>query len=421
MAKIPAPLSLVRSSAASLPVCLAIFALAGCTTTPATPKKLCEGVVLVSQNGASLYAQAQKAYAEVRLTDPQGPTRDSQMSQVMRLLDGAITNDSMAVLFHSKLADMRLESGQVDRAGAGYEKCRAMCRDWVPAWLGLAAVAARQGDFNAADSYLQSARLALNNVQNPADEKKDEPDFFAILGLNLDTSSDEQPDPDDPTLDKDGQLRLLVNWLQSSEAWTIENPDLVQTTGGKQVVESGRLMRRLRARIEYHAALVLAARGANSTEVFKALDYALQWDPDFFAAKIEKAALLHKIGEFQAAERLLRPYVDSANELLSSNAPLLLEMASIYTDWYVHTKESATADLADAYFAKLHEVNPDHASGYIKRAELYLTAGTELKRSDTLNTAVQCLDRAKQTLGRDTAEAAALRTKLADAQAKVGG
>jgi tetratricopeptide (TPR) repeat protein len=95
---------------------------------------------------------------------------------------------------------------------------------------------------------------------------------------------------------------------------------------------------------------------------------------------------------------------------------MLYEMAAIYTDWYIADLETTLADHADALYDKLHKLNPNHAEGYIKRAQLYLAAGTKLRRADTLRTAIACLDKAKSITGKEALEVGTLRAEIGRAQ-----
>jgi len=407
--------------AKTIVACLFIGSLSGCTSTgdaPAVPR-ICKNITLVSRNGGDFYTRARTQYAEIRAADLRGPALDAQMTQVLRQLDGAITNDPRAMLFHSKLADMYAESGQADKAQSHYETARKLCDDWVPAWIGLAHLATQNGAHDDARSYLNSAKVALERVQGTAAPKQKEPDFFAILGINIPPDPTPGKSPDDPTLGDDAALRQIVNHLQESEAWTIENPALLEKgLSGASVVQSAGLFRRLRARIEYENALIRLSEKAPPAEMLKALDYSLQWDPDFFPAKIETAVQLRAGGNYQEAERILRPYVDSSDAKLSNNGRLLFEMASIYTDWFKQSKDAEISDLAEKYFARLYQVNPQHAEGFLKRAEHYLNAGTHFKRADMFTTGIACLDEAKKLNGgKDTAAITGLRGQFAKAQA----
>jgi tetratricopeptide (TPR) repeat protein len=406
-------------SAASLAVIVLLLSLTGCNTpAPATPR-ICPGIVPVSRNGADYYAKARAQYALIRAQDLRDEPLNQQMTQVLRQLDGAITNDPRCMLFHTKQADMLIEAGQGNKAQEHYETARKICEDWVPSWIGLADLATRNGAYSDARSYLKSAQAALDHIAGQTKSKEATPDFFAILGINIPKQQAPGKSPDDPSLSDDDALRLVVNHLQESEAWTIENPGLLiqGATPGTTIVQSANLTRRLRARIEYQTVLIRLAEKASPADLLKGLDYVLQWDADFFPAKIETAVQLRATGNHQEAERILRPYVDSSDPKLANNGRLLFEMASIYTDWFKQGKDSKVADLADEYFDRLHKVNARHAEGYVKRAELYLAAGTLFKRPDTLKAAIHCLDQAKSIYGKDDAAITALRGQIAKAQA----
>ena len=399
---------------------LALAPLTGCNTSPA-PARVCEGVRLVSVNGATLYSQARTYYTGIRILDLQGKPLEQEMNNVMRLLDGAITNDPKCALFQTKMADMQMEAGQVQAAGSAYEQTRQLCEDWVPAWIGMAHVSTRKGDLDSARNYLRGATASLNQIQGAAKPLEDVPDFWSALGLNIPRQKQPDKSPNDPSLSDDESLQLLVNHLQESEAWTIENPGLlIQGQGGVSQVQPGKLFRRVHARIEYHYALIELQAGTGPDAVLAKLDRSLEWDPDFFPAKIEKAAQFRLSGKLQEAERLLRPYLDSADPKLSNNGRLLYEMAGIYTDWYVKEKDTQLADRADAYFSKLHTLNPKHAEGFVKRAELYLATGTALKRNDILDNAITCVNHARTIRGSDTPEATKLRADIAKAKAAIG-
>lgn len=421
------PCLLRRGAVLLMALCsMALLALlGGCSNTPSKPKAdLCPGVVRVSNSGASLFSAAQQRYAQIRLMDLQGKRLESELSEVMKLLDGAITNDRRAAIFHSKMGDIRLEAGQVGQAEGYYNRSRELCQEWVPAWIGLAKVATQRGDLAGADSYLNSAAQAMAKLERGAEPKaKQQPNFFlAALGVNLPATPEPKKDPNDPTYEEDEKLRILVSWLQANEAWVVENGGLVSPTGELKVVKTGDLFRRLKATIAFQRVLMTLAEGAEPQAVLTGLDYVLQWDPNYFPARIEQAVQLRKLNNFKDAERLLLPMVaNPANPVLSNSAKLNYEMAAIYTDWFKQTKEARTADAADQFFSKLHTLNGEHVDGYIKRADLYLAAGTEFKRDETLVAGLTCLDHARNNLGRETPEIASLRTQLQQARQKIAG
>jgi tetratricopeptide (TPR) repeat protein len=149
-------------------------------------------------------------------------------------------------------------------------------------------------------------------------------------------------------------------------------------------------------------------------------DKVFEWDPDFFPARIEKAAEYRKAGQPREAERMLRPYIDSRDPKVADNCRLLYEMGAIYTDWYIQggsEKETADASrLAEEAFTKLHRLNPRHATGWIKRAELYTVAGTRAKRKDTLKDARQWLANAREILKTDTPEMQRIAKQISEAE-----
>jgi len=96
----------------------------------------------------------------------------------------------------------------------------------------------------------------------------------------------------------------------------------------------------------------------------------------------------------------------------------LYEMASIYTDWYIGEIKSADAEsisrLAEQAFVRLHQVNPEHGPGWIKRAQLYVAAGSKAGKRKTLEDARQWLENAKESLGlkQDTEEMRTIRDQI---------
>jgi len=153
-------------------------------------------------------------------------------------------------------------------------------------------------------------------------------------------------------------------------------------------------------------------------------DKVFEWDPDFFPARIEKAALLRRLGSWREAERMLRPYVDSADPKLANNARLLYEMASVYTDWYIggpdDPNSKAISKSADQWFTKLFQINQKHVAGWLKRAELYAAAGQREANLKTIQDADQWLANAREILGKDTPETQQVAQKIADARRNFG-
>lgn len=386
---------------------LMLFLLVGCKTTP-TEKP--SNLTLVSRNGTSLYQKAQSRYAKARAMDLQGPELEKEMSAVLADLDAAIVNDPGCPLFYSKTGDVLAELGQYGKAFEYYEQARKLHEDWAPAWIGLAAVSIESGRVENAAGYLDGAKLALGTLTGRVDPDRKEPTLLELLGLNV--RVDPGPNPDDPSLDKQAGRQLMLGWLAATEAWTIENPSLVQSAGGRMTLSQASVDRRVRARIEYLRAMIKKSSDEGVQAVAKQLDYALQWDPDFFPAKLELALTYHGNGQHREAERLIRPFMDSGDPKLVNNARLLFVMAQVYAAWFAQQPDVDKAELADGYFSRLHSLNPNHASGYIARAEFYLASGKHFKRPDTLKAGIRCLDEAKRVLGEEGKPAADLRAKL---------
>lgn len=151
----------------ALPLLLVLLSLAGCKTNP-PPPRICPGLNLVSVNGARLFTEGRANYAVIRVLDLEGPLLEQQMSDVLKRLDGAITNDPKNVLFQTKMGDMHMEAGQIDLAASRYEKARVLCGDWPPAWIGLADVATRRGQLQQASDYLRGALGPSTRSRAPA-------------------------------------------------------------------------------------------------------------------------------------------------------------------------------------------------------------------------------------------------------------
>lgn len=430
----------------ALPIIVAVAgANVGCESTASQPR-VSENIRLVSENGSGLYFQAKDTYAGIRQQDLQGDAFTVEMDKVLRLLDAAVVNDPGNPLFRSKRADIWLELGQFDLAQKGYNNARSITEDWVPSWIGAADIALIEGNYELTDQLLEGAWFAVRGAEDSLPKFEDPyAILFALVGLNVLIQPSAQH-PDDPTLSAIDRQRLLTHWLQDSESWTIENPDLkvdvpgsVGQVGGSssQTVDTAGLFRRLRASILYRRARLAQANppvaevAPESTETKNTgksksakdappppptpqewLDQALTWDPNYFPAKLMRAELFVEAGRVRDAERILRPYLNSQDPKLANNGRLLLAMANIYAAWFEQSPSSEIADEADAFFVKLHELNPQHTRGYLDRARLYLAAGTEFGRPDTLRAGLACVDTAEQILGGPNEETTALRQSI---------
>lgn len=378
--------------------------------------RICPGIVRVSQNGTNFYLQSQDQYIRIRAADLQGKALDSEMEKAVRFMDAALVNDPRSPLFHSKMGQLLLETDSMDLAKQHFEQARKICEDWVPAWLGLAEIARRQSDMDTARANIKGAEFAIDMVQGAV--PLDQPNILNALGLNI--APPANGGPRDPALDENARLQLVLIWLQESEAWTLENPALLTPAGMGMHLNTGSVIRRVRARVEYQKVLVERLATQDPQPLIQGLDRALEWDPDFFPAKVEKAILFRAMGRFSEAERLLRPYVDSADPKLANNGRLLYEVASLYTDWFAEDPKPEQADRADEYFDRLQKVNPEHGPGYLKRAELYLRAGVALRRLDTLAAAEDCLARAQGSLDeQELARSKQLKQEIAQARSKL--
>lgn len=398
-------------------------AQSGCSSPPKQEKF--PGVVRVSQNGATLYFQAKQQYAVVRAQDPHGPALAKAMDGIVTQLDGAITNDPKCPLFYGKRGEMFLETGPdgYGRAELDLKKALELSEDWVPAWIAMADLEARRGQSDRALKWLNGADKAIQTVEERERQKPTAP--FSIMGLGV--SGPPPKNPNDPALEETQRRQLLLNWLQESEQWTIDSPSLLApvsgATGAASVtVNSSNLIRRFHARADFERIVVRLRNGEKPAAVLPLFDRVFDWDPDLFPARIEKSVQLRANGDYRAAERLLRPYIDSRDPKLANNARLLYEMASIYTDWYIAEIKSADAEsisrLAEQAFVRLHQVNPEHGPGWIKRAQLYAAAGAKAGKLATLKDAKQWLDNAKEALGlkQDTEEMRTIRDQIERAE-----
>ena len=379
--------------------------LTGCAVKQ--PEKFV-GVNRVSANGAKFYFDAKKEYGIVRALDLSGPPLATAMDRVITLMDGAVTNDPKNPLFVGKRGDLFIELGPdaYDRAESDLMHALKITEDWVPAWIGLSELAARRGNLQLAMQHCMSADKALGVIEQR--EGKNPVPTVKIYGLTIFGPAAQVKDFHDPKLAETERRQLMLTWLQEEEQFVFESPTLLTSVGDGKGVNSGNLMRRLHARIEFQQILVQMRSGEKGGSLLAKFDRVLQWDPDFFPARVEKAATMRKLAMYRDAERLLRPYVESKDPKLSNNARLLYEMASIYTDWYIQEPESKEAEkiskLAEECFTKLVNVNQNHAEGWIKRAELYATAGSRAKNAATLADARRWLNNAREILKTDTPE-----------------
>ncbi|HEY8747712.1 MAG TPA: hypothetical protein VIM11_07050 [Tepidisphaeraceae bacterium] len=386
---------------------LVVLAL-GCTGRP----DRFVGIVKVSKNGAEQYVNSRDGYLVIRAKDMQGPPLASAMDKVMASLDGALVNDDRNPLFRSKHGEMYLELGPDSYTSAEDDLNRAvkLSEDWVPAWVALADLEARRGRLTRARSLLESADKSIFTLQDEQNKHPVPP--FRILGLAIFGEDEHKKDINDPTLEESQRRQLLLNWLQESEQWAIESPALVmKTPTGGTTVNIQNLFRRMHARVEYERIVIKLHEPDPYTSVMPMFDKVFEWDPDFFPARIEKAVQLRRLGAWREAERMLRPYLDSADVKISGNARLVYEMASVYTDWFSNGSDDPNAQeisrKAEFYFAKLHQINPQHVAGWLKRAELYAVAGQRAGNQKTLADAEQWLANAREILKKDTPETVA--------------
>jgi tetratricopeptide (TPR) repeat protein len=408
-----------RRSVSWLALPLLVLAL-GCTPRP----ERFQGIVRVSKNGSDQYYNARNGYLVIRALDMQGPPLKAAMDKVMSSLDGALVNDDRNPLFRSKHGEMFLELGPDSYTTAEDDLNTALklSEDWVPAWIALADLEARRGRLDRARKMLDGADQSITNLQIDAQKHPVPP--FRILGLAI-FGEDNKKDPNDPTLQESERRQLLLTWLQESEQWTIESPALLgKTASGGTTVNTGNLFRRLHARVEFERIVIKLHEPDGLTAVMPMFDKVFEWDPDLFPARIEKAAQLRRLGAWREAERMLRPYVDSADPKLANNARLVFEMASVYTDWYINSPDDpnarAISKSAEQWFVKLFQINRQHVSGWLKRAELYAVAGQREANARTLADADTWLANAREVLKKDTPETQRVAQKIADARRNFG-
>jgi hypothetical protein len=102
----------------------------------------------------------------------------------------------------------------------------------------------------------------------------------------------------------------------------------------------------------------------------------------------------------------------------------MFEMASVYTEWYIDGPDDPNATsiskMAELWFTKLLQINPQHAGGWLKRAELYAAAGQRAANFKTLADAEKWLANAREILKKDTPETQAVALKIAEAEKNAG-
>jgi tetratricopeptide (TPR) repeat protein len=350
------------------------------------------------------------------------------MDSVMNYLRAAVDNDPKCPLFLGKRGEMLIELGPsgYEQAEGDLNQALKLSEDWVPSWVALADLEARRGQIERANKYLEGCAAAIESLENKNKRTPIPP--FRIMGLTINLESPPPgKSPDDPALKEADRRALIMNWLQASEQWTIDSASLMMQTGktpGAMTVNTGNLMRRLRAKMEYERAVIRMRENARPQEVIPILDKALEWEVNYFPARIEKAAELRRAGNVREAADILQPYLDPTKypPTVSNNARLLYELGAIYTDWYANEGNEALLPKAEECFKKLHGygdvqgINPRHVSGWIKRAELYAIAGQRANRKDTLRDARRWLANAREVLKTDTPEMKRIAQRIDDAE-----
>lgn len=330
-----------------------------------------------------------RSEAEKLCTDPFcGEDRFSLIeNSILPRLHSAIDNSNRPsasgqgacpVLFLSKRADTWLDPAIIERYGeaaafAEAEKDYTFATEaeynWVPAWLGLAEIALHRGNTANAMSYLNNARIAIENLRS-VHEHPDPPAMPSIpeaLGL-----LPRQPQPESGNAYR---LGILTVFLQESEAWDVDRPpcgspeDILQESAAP---DTEFVIKRLSARYDLLRLMIDEAAGVVPSED-AAIARLRQIDKDYFWARRALARRHVARGDYAQADKALRPWLEGRVGKLGQSVWANMELADLYASWYLADEDTPGLDSsAMRIYAMIIRHWPRYGPAFLAQGTLYL-------------------------------------------------
>ncbi|MEM7203140.1 MAG: hypothetical protein AAF628_22960 [Planctomycetota bacterium] len=353
-----------------------LLGLTSCVTRRPDPN---QNLSEVSQAGIVAYTKAKVAWADAMAKpagDPQ--SRRADLDVVLSHLDDAIANDPRCPLFHHMKGVMfELKSGpeDFDRAIAAYVDALELSEDWVPGHVGLGRVAAYRGWAAAADDeaerdrrkveamqHFNNAKLALMSIADPS-ETAGIDWLQRLTGVSF--ILPRERDPLDPTLERNSNLLLLLNFMSDALDWRHDNgallPDLGVPAGSRTDP-----LRMMKARVAYWGLQVAGPYLHEDPEGYlRTLEAdVLRLDPNYLDARIQRAQAFYGLGRFDEAAAVLEPYWTSSNPMVAEHLVLMETIAWVLGQgWLESTADARRLDRATGYFRSLRARNREPHSG----------------------------------------------------------
>lgn len=378
---------------AILALCLAgVAAATGCSTSEKPEWQ----VRRISRLSAKHYNDARQIYWNSCKHDTTGVARRQNMGEVTRKLVAAAQVDNDCPLFHSKLAEIRLEQGDLATAKRDFEYAMDLCEEWVPSWLGLAdwAITTNRKTFDPqkleeAEGYLTSAEEAIERLNERFEDKGSEKMSVPAFGMFGQTQEEE---PEDGEMTAKEEIALVARWLVVNEGWRDDGPDW-NTSAATSVLPMWRSLRhRLKARIWHQRARIDTARGEPADFILEGpLLESMKLDPDYIPTRIEQARLYRELRMWQQCESALRPIVQEV-ALYKNDQKAWFELATLYAEWYADERSDDRFAGAEWAFERLLDLNLNHVRGWLARGTHQYIAGKYMNRKDLLERAAECMD-----------------------------
>lgn len=366
---------LVACPAAVLVVLAA--ALAGC----ASPPDLVPAPPPVSDVGITHFKSASEAHAQIQAMDLASGAESQQLRRrVLPYLEDAKRCDIRTATFIDTLLGetwMRIDGASSDEALNSFRSSISGIEEWWPyGSLGIAACLAARGDAGGAEAAIQQAEKAIVKLEERITVGADLPlarNFFQVIGL--------LPQPKPVQTNNAQTLEFYFAMAQEMERWHLALPSVGALT-------QRQLVQRLKARVYLlRSALTPEGEQAHGPTTL-GIEMALSQDPNFIEARFLKARAYLAAVALDSAWANLSPYVQQAapgtDAEFTSRQAAFLRLAANVAREYARRRPNLPPEkqtlhghdpfmLAEALYADVAKINPNHGRALTERADNLLT------------------------------------------------
>ncbi|MCA9319278.1 MAG: hypothetical protein KDB53_01020 [Planctomycetes bacterium] len=365
---------------ASLLVGVISVTLLGCGSSAQNPAS--KEVRTPSVHAARSFVEARDFWAQTMSSELNPETRRRGFERSMAKLRDAALIEPKNPLIHSKIGDIQHSLGDVEGAMQSYTRACELVPDWSPAWLGFARCAIDLNRFDDARMALEVVKWSFESIA--AWGAPEPPSFFDAFFSAFGISFPKTPPKraiDDLSIEPQEAKQLVYAWMKESLDWSPDNAALL---GGSAALARGELRRRLMARAELIQAQLIQAEGIvpkGSTvdaAVLATLDRSLDFDGDYFDARLLKAQFYLSAGNHDAARALIEPYFNEKNPMLAAHEELLMTSCHALTGVYLMKPSAESLARVQNFYGFLEKMHgPLQSASFWGLAQVWFQARRE--------------------------------------------